>query len=107
MESYFDKLDELADEMRATEQRFAGLEQDARQPRLAMEADVPSDTQTHKRMWDAVASQAKHGDSCSASQADPDPICLNSFGRDYTRPPTLSCSRYDALVDNGAAASKS
>ena len=34
-------MDELADEMRKTKQQLAGLEQDARQPRLAMEADVP------------------------------------------------------------------
>ena len=36
MTSHFDKLDELPDEMRATKQRLASLEQGARQPRLAM-----------------------------------------------------------------------
>ena len=102
------KLVELADGMRAIKQRLAGLEQVARQPRLAMEADVPSDTKTHsKRMEDAVAVQAKHGDSCSANQVDPDPMCLTSFGDDSTGPPALSCSRDDALVGNGAAAPKS
>ena len=38
------KLNEYMEEMRATEHHSACLEQDAWQPRLAMEADVPSDT---------------------------------------------------------------
>ena len=38
------KLNEYMEKIRATEQRSACLEQDAWQPRLAMEADVPSDT---------------------------------------------------------------
>ena len=42
-------MDELADEMRATKYRLAGLEHDARQPRLAIEVDVPSDTKTRKQ----------------------------------------------------------
>ena len=106
IEELFDKLEELADEMKATKQRLAGLEQVAQQPRLAMEADVPSDTKTQKRMEDAVAVQAKHGDSCSANYVDPNPMCLTSFGDDSAGPPTLPCSRDDALVDNGAAAPK-
>ena len=36
-------------EIRATEQRSPSLEQEARQPRLATEADVPTDTKTNKR----------------------------------------------------------
>ena len=40
------KLDKLTEDLRRTDQRLAGLEQDARQPRLAMEADGPSDTKT-------------------------------------------------------------
>ena len=107
MKSHFDKLDELANEMGATRQRLARLEQDARQPRPAMETDVPSDTKTQKRMEDAVAVQAKHGDSCSANQVDPDPMYLTSFGDDSTGPPALSCSRDDTLGDNGAATPKS
>ena len=106
----FDKsdreLDEVADEMRATKKGLAGLEQDARQPRLAMEADVPSDTKTHTRMEDAVAVQARYGNSCSANQIDPDPTCLISFGDDSTGPPAFPCTRDDALIDNGATASK-
>ena len=49
MKSHFDKLDELADEMRVTKQLFAGLEQDSRQPRLTMGAGVPSDKKTRER----------------------------------------------------------
>ncbi|CAM9124457.1 unnamed protein product, partial [Ascophyllum nodosum] len=56
------KMDELAEEMRATNKRLASLEQDARQPRLAMEADVPADKKTRKRTEGAAtAVQAKHG----------------------------------------------
>ena len=48
--------------LRATERRSASLEQDARQPRLAMEADVPSDTKTCQRTEGAAAAvQAKYG----------------------------------------------
>ena len=57
------KSDELTEKMRAVRQRLAGLEQDARHPRLATEADVPTDTKTRKRTEDAAADQAKHGDS--------------------------------------------
>ena len=54
------KLNEFMEEMRATEQRSANLEQDYRQPRLAMEADVPSDTKTRERTKGAAAAvQAK------------------------------------------------
>ena len=105
VKSHLDKMDELADKMRATKQRFAGLEQDARHPRLATEADVLSDTKTRDRTEDAAAAtQAKHGNCCSANQVDPDPMCLTSFGDDSTGPPALPCLRDDALVDNGAAA---
>ena len=106
MKSHFDQLDERADEMRATEHHLAGLEEDARQPPLTMEADVPSETKTRKRMEDAAAVQAKHGDSCSAKKVDPDPMCLTSLGDDSTGPPAFSCTTDDALVDNGAVTPK-
>ena len=89
--------------MKRTNQRLPGLEQEAWQPRLATEADVPTGTKTRKRMEDVAADQAKHGDSCSANQADPD---LTSFDDHSTGPPALPCTRDDALVDNGAAAPK-
>ena len=110
IEEVFDKsdrkLDELADEMRATKQRLAGLEQVAWQPRLVMEADVPPDTKTRERTEGAAAAvQAKHGGSCFANQIDPDPMCLTGFGDDSTGPPALPCSRDDVV--NGAVAPKS
>ena len=93
--------------MRATKQCLAGLEQDDRQPRLAIEADVPSDTKTRECTEGAAAAvQAKHGDSCSANQVDPDPMCRTSFGDDSTGSPALPCSRDDTLVGNGATAPK-
>ena len=108
VKSHLDIIDELANEMRATKQRLIGLEHDARQPRLTMEADVPSDSKTCERVeGTAAAVQAEHGDSCSANQVNPDLMCLISFSDDSTRPPTLLCSRDDALVGNGAAAPKS
>ena len=74
-------LDELADDMRATKQRLVGLEQDTWQSRLAMEAEVPSDTETRERTEGAaVAVQAKHGDSCSAKRVQGSPINSTSFG---------------------------
>ena len=108
MKSHLDKMDELVDEMRATKQRLDGLEQDARQSHLTMEADVPSGTKTCERTEGAAAAaQAKHGDSCSVNRVDPDPMCLTSFVDDSTKPPALPCLRDDALVGNGTAASKS
>ena len=93
--------------MRATTDRLAGLEQVVRQPRLALEADGPSDTKARERMEDAAtAVLAKHGDSCSANRVDPDPMCLTSFGDDSTGPPAHPCSRDDDVVRNGAAAPK-
>ena len=101
-------LDEMVEEMRETYQRLASLEQDARQPRLAMEADVQADRKTRERKEGAAtAVQAVHGDSCPANGANPHPMCFTSFGDDYTGPPALPCSRNDALVGNGAATPKS
>ena len=55
------KLDEYADVMRGTNQRAASKEQEARQPRLTMEADGPSDTKTRERTEGAaIAVQAMH-----------------------------------------------
>ena len=106
VKSHLDKMDVLADKMRGTRQRLAGLAQDARQPRLAMEADGPSDTKTRERTEGAAkAVQAMHGDSFSANRVDPDPICSTSFGV-KVEPPALPC-RDDVVVENGAAAPKS
>ena len=100
------KLDELTEMIRATRQRLAGLEQVARHPHFATEADVPTDSKTRKRTENAAADQTKHGDSCSAKKfAAGPPICLTSFGDDSTEPPALSC-RDDIIVDKGAVAPK-
>ena len=97
----------MTEEIRVMDQRPSSLEQDARQSRLAMVADGQADTKTRERTEDAAtAVQAMHGDSCSASQIDPDPMCSISFG-DSTGPPALPCSGGDALVGKGAAAPKS
>ena len=106
MKSHFDKLDDLVDETRAAEQRLAGLEQDTRQPRLTMEADMPSDTKTRNRTEDIEADRVISGNRSSANQVDPDQMCPTSFGHDFTGPPALPCLRDDAMVDNGAAAPK-
>ena len=89
-------------------QLLASLEQDVRQPRLAMEGDVSADKKTRERTEGAAtAVQAKHGDSCSANRVDPDPKSSTSFGDDSTGPPALPCSKDDALVGNGTAAPNS
>ena len=103
-----DRTSETADRMlRAIDQRLAGAEHNARQPRLATEADLPTDKKTRKRAKDAAADQAKQGDNCFAKRVDTDPMmCLTSFGDDSTEPPALPCCRDSAMVDKGAAAPK-
>ena len=69
---------------------------------------MPSETRARKCTEGATAAvQAKHGNSCSANQIDPDPMCLTSFGDDSAGAPAFPCSRDGALVDNGATAPKS
>ena len=110
VKSHFDqqdtKLNELSENLKRANQRVASLEQDARQPRLAMGADEPSDTNTPKGTEGAAkAVQAIHADSFSANRVDPDPMCSTSFGV-KAEPPALPC-RDDLLVENGAASPKS
>ena len=76
-----EKFDELAMEMRATSKCLSGLEYEARQLRLAMEADVKPDTKTCRCTEDAAANQAKHEDSSSAKRADDGPTSLTNFGK--------------------------
>ena len=107
--SRFDQQDEnlnqLLEEMRATEQRSASLEQDARQPRRAMEADVTVGKKTRERMEGAAdAVQARHGDICSAKRVQASPTRSISFGM-KAEPPALP-RRDDVLVDKGAAVPK-
>ena len=72
----FDKPTEM---VRRANQRLVGLEQKFWQPRLATEADVPTDTKTRKRMEDAAAVQAKYGDSCSAKRVQDGQTSLTSL----------------------------
>ena len=98
---------ELTETMRVTRQRSASLEHDdARQPRLATEVDIPAEKKSRKRMeGTAAAYQTKHniGDSSSA-QVDPGPTSSTSFGM-KAEPPVLP-RRDGVLVDKGAAAPK-
>ena len=102
------KLDEFTEITRGTKQRLESLEQDARQPRLAMEADVPADKKTRERTEGAAAAvQAMHGDSFSGNRVDPEPKSSTSFGDVSIGPLALPCSRDDAVVGNSDAAPKS
>ena len=109
MNRHFDqqdkKSDELMERMKETNQRLAGLEHEARQQCLAMEADATPGTKARKRTEDAVADRAKHGDINSSARVDHDPMCLTSFSGNSTEPTILPC-RYDAVVDKGTEAPK-
>ena len=90
---------------REKRQRLAGLEHEARQLRLATEAEVVTDTKTRKYTEAAPADRAKHiGDSSSAKKVDIGPTSSTSFGM-KAEPPALPL-RDDALVDKDAAAPK-
>ena len=94
----------MAEDWRNMEQGLTRLEQDARQPRRAMEVDGQADTKTRERTEGAAtAVQAMHGDSCSVIRVDPDPMCSTSFGDDCAGSPALPYSGENSLVDNGAA----
>ena len=93
----------MAEQMSLKDQRVASLEQDARQARLAMEADGNADAKTRERTKGAAkAVQAMHGDRFCASRVDPGP--KTSYGV-KAGPPALPC-RDDVVVENGAAAPK-
>ena len=85
-------------------QRLVRLEHEARQPRLAMEAEAPANTKIRKRTEGAAtAVQAMRGDSFSASRVDPGLKTKSiSFGM-KAEPPALPY-KDDVLVENGAAA---
>ena len=105
-ESIGKAFEEFTEDLRRIGQRLASLEQDARQPRLTMEADAPADTKTRERMeGTATAVQAKHEDSCSAKRVPAGPTSSTSFGV-KAEPPALPC-RDDVLVDNCAVVPKS
>ena len=73
MDSCFDrwnkKLDEISDETRGMDQHETSLDHGPRQPRLAMEADGPANTNNPKRTEGAATPvQAMRGDSCTTTQ---------------------------------------
>ena len=100
-------MQEYVGDWRSMDQRLTRLEHDARQSRLAMEADGPANTKTSERAEGAATSvQAMHGDRCSATRVDPDPKTNSiSFGV-MAEPLDLPC-REDVLIKDGAAAPKS
>ena len=100
-------MEEYADDLRSVGQRESGLEQDARQPRLAMEADGAANTKTREcTEGTTTAVQAMYGDSFSACRVDPGPMTNStSFGM-MTEPPALPY-REDVVVESGDAAPKS
>ena len=98
-------FDELMEHMRRrANQRSVSLEQNAQQPRLALETDVTKDTMTCKRVEGAAAAQRVVSEDNPSAQVNTEPIRLTSFDDDFTGPPALPCSKNDTLVDNGAAA---
>ena len=89
------------------DQRVASLEHDARQPRLAMEADGQANTKTRERTGGAAKEvQAMHGDSFSARRVDPGPKTNSTSFGVMAEPPAFP-GRYDVVVENGAVAPKS
>ena len=102
-ETMGESFKEIKEDLRRVDQPLASLEHDARQPRLAIEADVKADEKTCERTEDAAtAVQTMHGDSFRRVQAGP--TTSNSFGV-KAEPPAFPC-RNDVLVENDAAAPK-
>ena len=99
LDKVFDKPTKMT---RRANHRLAGLKEEARRPHLATQADIPTGTNTRKRMEDAVADQAEHGDSGSAKTIQAGPKNSTNFGM-KAEPPALHC-RDNVLVDKGAAA---
>ena len=105
-ETMGEAFEEIKEDLRRMDQRLASLEQDARQPRLAMEVDVPADNKTREHTEGAAtAVQVNCGGSCSAKKVLPGPKILTSFG--MKAEPLAFPHRDDVLVENGAAAPKS
>ena len=93
--------------MRRLEQHLLTQEQDARQPRLTMEADGPADTKTRERTEGAAtAVQEMRRDGFSARRVKPGPNTNSTSFGVKAEPPALLC-RDDVLVECGDAASDS
>ena len=97
------ELDDMEKEAQNTNQRQSGLQHQAQQPRLAMNAEVQEDKKTRESTED-FAQDGRLGDI--SSDRVHDPMRLTSFGdEDYTEPPALPC-RDDALVNQGHEVAK-
>ena len=82
---------------------FSSLEQDVRQPRLAMKEEVTADRKTRECTEGAAATiQAKHGDNCSAKRVQAGPTSSTRIGK-KAEPPAFP-RRNDVLVDNDVVA---
>ena len=93
--------------MRRFKHHLLSQEQDARQPRLAMEADGPANTKTSERTeGTATAVQAMRGDGFSARRVGPGPNTNSTSFGVKAEPPALPC-RDDVVVESGDAASES
>ena len=97
MRSHFEEQKKMLDSFmdviaRYFDQHAASLEQDARQPRLAMEAHGHANTKTRERTEGAAtAVQAMRGDGFSACRVEPGPnTSSTSFGV-KAEPPALPC----------------
>ena len=102
----FDKMQEYVDDLRGMGQRVASLEPGARQPRLAMEADGPANTETFEPTEGAAtAVQAMHGGSFSATRVEHGPKTNSTSAGMMAELSALPC-RDDALVENGDASPK-
>ena len=94
----------MVKETRNTNQRRAGLQHHAQQPRLVMKTDVLEDKKTRESTED-FAQDRRLGDI--SSDRVHDPMRLTSFfgDQDYTEPPALPW-RADALVNQGQEITK-
>ena len=92
---------------RLLEQLSECLEHEARQPRLAMEADGQANTKTRERTeGTATAVQAMRGDGFSARRVEPGPNTNSTSFGVKAEPSALPC-RDDVVVESGNAASES
>ena len=108
LEEQDNMLDKFKDDiMGLFDQLVARLEQETRQPRLAMEADGPANTETRERTEGAAtAVQAMRGDSFSARRVEPAPNTNSTSFGVKAEPPNLPC-REDVLVEDSATSPES
>ena len=105
--SHFDPSFDESKEKNKNNQRLAGLQYQAQQPNLPVEADIKPDTKTQKLLEGAAADDDKYGDTSSA-RVDDDSIRLTSFGDQEFSNPLLAPKKSigDALANEGAAVPK-